>query len=157
MSPQSCPQTRGKGTQNLPRSSLGRKCQSSAHAPQLHIAMGFAVADSHRSQKSDRFTFNQIKHLLLTEHISAQPGQASQRAVPTGGTSQESTSEGNERARPAQVCFEIISHQMPVSHQGLASTGLALAPLAAPCSGLAPPRMQMPGSVGCFHVGCRNK
>lgn len=80
------PETCGKGTQNLPCSSTGRKRRSLAQAAQCHITTGFAVTDSHQSRKSDRFIFNQIKHLLLTEHISAQPGQAFQRAAPTGET-----------------------------------------------------------------------
>lgn len=47
----------------------------------LLIAVGFAVTDSHQSQETDGFIFKQIKHLLLTEHISALPGQ---QAVPVG-------------------------------------------------------------------------
>lgn len=47
----------------------------------FHVPLGFAVTDSHQSQESDGFIFKQIKHLLLTEHISALAGQ---RAVPAG-------------------------------------------------------------------------
>lgn len=47
----------------------------------FHITVGFAVTDSHQSQESDGFIFKQIKHLLLTEHISAPAGQ---QAVPVG-------------------------------------------------------------------------
>lgn len=37
--------------------------------------MGFAGADPCQPEQSGRFIFEQIKHLLLTAHISTQSGQ----------------------------------------------------------------------------------
>lgn len=46
-----------------------------AAVAEFHVTVGFAVTDPHQSQESDGFIFKQIKHLLLTEHISASAGQ----------------------------------------------------------------------------------